>query len=202
MNRLPEVSVEVREAIDPQLALDNKQLMDVMIKFEREVKKGLKKATHSTAEVKCFVTYVQDLPDGNERGKFLALDLGGTNFRVLLIHLKGEQDYEFQSKIFAIPQSIMVGSGTDLFDHIAKCLAEFAHEMNIQDEILPLGFTFSFPCQQVGLTKGLLIKWTKGFNCEGVANANVVELLEDAIRRRNVSQLKSSTRSHKPILNL
>lgn len=60
-----------------------------------------------------------------ERGKFLALDLGGTNFRVLLIHLKGESDFEMQSKIYAIPQSIMIGSGSQLFDHIAECLANF-----------------------------------------------------------------------------
>lgn len=59
--------------------------------------------------------------------------------------------------------------------------------MHVQNETLPLGFTFSFPCEQIGLTKGLLIKWTKGFNCEGVVGGNVVELLEDAIRRRNVS---------------
>ena len=60
-----------------------------------------------------------------ERGKFLALDLGGTNFRVLLIHLKGEHDFEMQSKIYAIPQSIMLGSGQQLFDHIAECLSNF-----------------------------------------------------------------------------
>jgi len=51
--------------------------------------------------------------------------LGGTNFRVLLIHLKGEDDFEMQSKIYAIPQSIMLGSGAQLFDHIAECLANF-----------------------------------------------------------------------------
>lgn len=55
----------------------------------------------------------------------MALDLGGTNFRVLLIHLKGESDFEMQSKIYAIPQSIMIGSGAQLFDHIAECLANF-----------------------------------------------------------------------------
>lgn len=60
-----------------------------------------------------------------ERGRFLALDLGGTNFRVLLIHLKGESDFEMQSKIYAIPQSIMIGTGAQLFDHIAECLANF-----------------------------------------------------------------------------
>lgn len=45
-----------------------------------------------------------------ERGKFLALDLGGTNFRVLLIELSGEH-FEMKSKIFPIPQHIMLGSG-------------------------------------------------------------------------------------------
>lgn len=187
MSQLPEVSSKVRKAIDSQLLIGNDKLLEVMMRFEREIKKGLKKATQESSEVKCFVTYVQELPNGSERGKFLALDLGGTNFRVLLINLKGKEEYEFQAKIYAIPQGIMVGSGVELFDHIAKCLAEFSHETNTQNEVLPLGFTFSFPCQQIGLTKGLLIKWTKGFNCEGVVNANVVELLEDAIRRRNVS---------------
>lgn len=185
--QLPQVSKQVHDLIDSELVLSQEKLEQVMIKFEGEVKKGLRKSSHRDAEVKCFVTYVQELPNGDERGKFLALDLGGTNFRVLLIHLKGEENYEFESKIFAIPQNIMVGQGKELFDHIAKCLAEFAVEMKIQNEVLPLGFTFSFPCQQVGLTKGLLIKWTKGFNCGGVVSKNVAELLEEAIKRRNVS---------------
>lgn len=162
MSQQPDVPSKVRELIDPELVIDQEKLMEVMVKFEREIKKGLKRSTHSSAEVKCFVTYVQELPNGTERGNFLALDLGGTNFRVLKIHLKGEEDYEFESKIFEIPQSIMVGSGKELFDHIAKCLAEFSHEVNAHNDVLPLGFTFSFPCEQVGLTKGLLIKWTKG----------------------------------------
>lgn len=55
------------------------------------------------------------------------------------------------------------------------------------NERLPLGFTFSFPLVQLGLTKGLLVRWTKGFNCEGVVNADVVQLLKDAIARRGVS---------------
>lgn len=45
-----------------------------------------------------------------EEGKFLALDLGGTNFRVLLIELSKDH-FEMRSKIFAIPQHIMLGSG-------------------------------------------------------------------------------------------
>jgi len=176
-------TAQIRDACQ-ELILDDKKIGEIMSRFLKEIQLGLKKETHAKADIKCFVTYVQDLPNGKERGKFLALDLGGTNFRVLLIHLKGESDFEMQSKIYAIPQSIMLGSGTQLFDHIAECLANFIKEHKLQDERLPLGFTFSFPLKQLGLTKGFLIRWTKGFNCEGVVDHDVVELLEDALKRR------------------
>jgi len=52
---------------------------------------------------------------------------------------------------------------------------------------LPLGFTFSFPLKQVGLTKGYLKSWTKGFGCSGVIGKDVVKLLKDAIKRRKVN---------------
>ena len=48
-----------------------------------------------------------------EQGYFLALDLGGTNFRVLLVRLKG-QEAIMQNKIFAISEKLMKGSGTDV----------------------------------------------------------------------------------------
>lgn len=35
-----------------------------MSRFLKEIEKGLKKDTHPKADVKCFVTYVQDLPNG------------------------------------------------------------------------------------------------------------------------------------------
>ena len=55
----------------------------------REVAKRLTSAfergleNEETAVVKMFITYVHSLPDGTEEGDFLALDLGGSNFRVL-----------------------------------------------------------------------------------------------------------------------
>ena len=72
-----------------------------------------------------------------------------------------------ESKIFAIPQDIMLGTGDDLFDHIADCILQFINEYELQDKSLPLGFTFSFPCKQQGLAKGILTNWTKGFKCSG-----------------------------------
>ncbi|XP_076257524.1 hexokinase A isoform X3 [Rhynchophorus ferrugineus] len=165
------------------LILDNDTLKKIGDIFLDNINRGLKKATHEKSIVKCFPTYVQDLPDGTETGKFLALDLGGTNFRVLLIELSGEH-FEMKSKIFAIPQHIMLGSGEQLFDHIAECLAIFVKEEQVQHETLPLGFTFSFPLSQKGLTKGILQRWTKGFNCSNVVGNDVVQMLNEAIERR------------------
>ena len=71
-----------------------------------------------------------------------------------------------------------------MFDHIAECLSDFVHSRGIQDQILPLGFTFSFPCEQEGLAKAKLVKWTKGFSCSGVEGQDVVQHLQEAIMRR------------------
>ena len=95
-------------------------------------------------------------------GRFLALDLGGTNFRVVLMEIGEEGKFEMDSEIFAVPKTIMEGSGSQLFDHIAACLASFIKTRNIMEEVLPLGFTFSFPCRQVALRRGLsnpFISW-------------------------------------------
>ncbi|XP_055358104.1 hexokinase-2-like isoform X2 [Betta splendens] len=128
-------------------------------------------------------TFVRATPDGSERGQFLALDLGGTNFRVL--HVRVQKDgQETDSKICAIPQEMMQGPGEQLFDHIAACLGDFIMAQNLKEQSLPLGFTFSFPCEQKEIDKSILIRWTKGFNCSGVEGQDVVKLLKEAVHRR------------------
>ncbi|KAL3107921.1 hypothetical protein niasHT_019133 [Heterodera trifolii] len=72
-----------------------------------------------------------------------------------------------------------------LFDHIAACLADYMREQNLTSHSkMPLGFTFSFPCQQNGLTNAVLTNWTKGFTASGVVGENVVYMLRDAFKRR------------------
>ncbi|KAJ6633383.1 Hexokinase type 2 [Pseudolycoriella hygida] len=183
-----QVSEEIKQRCE-ELKISDDAMVELMDLFLRELNKGLSKKDNPTADVKCFITYIKDLPNGEERGKFLALDLGGTNFRVLIVHLKGDKDFEMESKIYAVPQDLMVGGAEQLFDHIADCLANFMKDQNVYDERLSLGFTFSFPLQQLGLTKGLLVKWTKGFNVAGVTGEDVVKLLKDAIKRRGDIQI-------------
>lgn len=56
-------------------------------------------------------SYVRAVPNGTETGNFLALDLGGTNFRVLLIKLRGHEA-DMTSQIYRVPEAVMKGSGT------------------------------------------------------------------------------------------
>ena len=53
-------------------------------RLTEDFKKGLAREGDDI-KVKMLITYVHSLPDGSEEGDFLALDLGGSNFRVLLI---------------------------------------------------------------------------------------------------------------------
>ena len=45
-------------------------------------------------------------------------------------------------------------------------------------EIFQLGFTFSFPVNQIGINKGTLIRWTKGFDIDDAVGKDVCELLQ------------------------
>lgn len=182
----PDDLVTVKEYCEP-FVLSNEQLAALMQGLDRSVRNGLAKDTNASSSVKCYCTYVHHLPNRTERGEFLALDLGGTNFRVLLIELGDGDHFHMDSEIFKVPAIIQTGRGEVLFDHIARCLAEFVARRGLQENgrVLPLGFTFSFPLRQAGLTRGYLNSWTKGFDCSGVVDQDVVALLKDAIKRRD-----------------
>ncbi|XP_030649136.1 hexokinase-2-like [Chanos chanos] len=181
----PATLSKVEDLLQP-FRLSVEKLREVMSRLRKDIIRGLGKHTHKRAPVKMLPTFVRDTPDGTEKGDFLALDLGGTNFRVL--HVRVEEDLQkmvkMDSKVCAIPQEIMLGTGEQLFDHIAVCLAEFLESLELKDQSLPLGFTFSFPCDQKDIDKSILIRWTKGFACSGVEGEDVVRLLREAIKRR------------------
>jgi hexokinase len=60
-----------------------------------------------------------------ESGQFLALDLGETNFRVLLVNLR-RQEVDMESKIYLIPQHVMLGEG----EHVRFFMFLFIHIKN------------------------------------------------------------------------
>lgn len=133
-------------------------------------------------------TWVMSFPDGYETGTYLALDMGGTNLRVCEITLT-DQKSEFdiiQSK-YRMPDELKTGVSEELWEYIADCLQQFVethHPDLAKNEKLPLGFTFSYPATQNYVDEGILQRWTKGFDIDGVEGKNVVPLLEAALKRK------------------
>ncbi|XP_077787360.1 hexokinase-2 isoform X2 [Podarcis muralis] len=177
---------KARQKILDPLRLSREQLLEIKKRMKEEMERGLGHETHEEATVKMLPSYVCSIPDGTEKGEFLALDLGGTNFRVLLVRVRNgmRRSVEMHNKIYSIPQDIMQGTGDELFDHIVHCIADFLEYMGMKGVSLPLGFTFSFPCHQNSLDEAILLKWTKGFNASGCEGEDVVSLLKEAIHRR------------------
>ncbi|KAJ9666730.1 glucokinase [Coniosporium apollinis] len=167
--------------------------------FVREMEEGLKKdGTHLSQ----IPTYVTAVPNGTEKGLYMAVDLGGTNFRVCSIELRGDTTFSLTQSKVAIPRDLMVAkTSTELFSFLAKQIESFlqthhtehyeghvrrrkthSSEQGYKDEeIFNLGFTFSFPVHQIGINKGTLIRWTKGFDIQDAIGRDVCALLQEEI---------------------
>ncbi|XP_022754971.1 hexokinase-1-like isoform X1 [Durio zibethinus] len=162
-----------------------KQVADAMTV---EMHAGL--ASEGGSKLKMIISYVDNLPTGDEKGLFYALDLGGTNFRVLRVQLGGKESrvvkQEFEE--VSIPPHLMTGSSDALFDYIAAALAKFVATESEGLHVSPgrqreLGFTFSFPVRQTSISSGALIKWTKGFSIDDTVGQDVVGELTKAMER-------------------
>ena len=161
-------------------------LENLATEMTSEMQKGLQK---DNCDIKMLPSFVCDLPTGNENGKFLALDLGGSNFRVLRFKVENGDVTLEASKKAKIPKQLMSKSstGVDMFQFIADTIAQLPSDGENHSQKLPLGFTFSFPCQQYKLNAGTLLHWTKGFETSGVVGANVVTLLQNAFVANNIN---------------
>ncbi|OAY48483.1 hexokinase-3 [Manihot esculenta] len=165
-----------------------RQVVDAMAV---EMHAGL--ASEGGSKLKMLLTFVDHLPTGSEVGTYYALDLGGTNFRVLRVQLGGRlssilsKDVELQP----IPQHLMRSTSEDLFDFIASTLKQFIEKEENGSKFSSLrtrelGFTFSFPVKQMSLCSGILLKWTKGFAIEDMVGKEVVECLRAGLTRNGL----------------
>ncbi|KAF2083517.1 hexokinase-2 [Saccharata proteae CBS 121410] len=148
-----------------------------------------------------LATPVTALPTGRETGKFLAIDVGGTNLRVAFVELLGEHEpgpstlprnehvadmpkirrsYE---KAWPIDQHLKMDQAEDLFAWIGDCIAGVitdalegspAAKEELGDEV-PLGITFSFPMAQTSMAEATLMAMGKGFAI--TSNLNLGKML-------------------------
>jgi len=157
---------------------------EIMFHFHEEMRRGLAGERSSLKMIPSFVSR----PKGTEKGNFLALDLGGTNIRVLAVELDGKGNATLAAvSRFVISHEAMGGSGDTLFNFIADCIQSFFREQHLgMQQACDLAFTFSFPVEQRSIASGKLICWTKGFTTSGVEGRDVVALLAEALQRKDM----------------
>lgn len=172
-----------------KLYLDDAIAKRITSIFETELENGMREGLKASS-LQMENTYVPELTNGKENGRYLALDLGGTNFRVILLELVNGKVEKEQVSYYSVPEEKRLGNGKDLFDFLAQCILDFVKKFGLSNQEIPLGFTFSFPMEQKALNSGVLVAWTKSFNCSGVVGTDAVEHLNAAIHRLGDPEMK------------
>lgn len=182
---VPAEWMEELHKVENLLTVSPDTLKKVTDHFVSELNKGLSK---EGGNIPMIPGWVMDCPTGDEKGDYLAIDLGGTNLRVVLVKLGGDKTFDTTQSKYALPASMRTGSADELFDFIANCLKKFVDE-EFPDGCtsdLPLGFTFSYPATQSKINSGILQRWTKGFDIDNVEGHDVVPMLQAAIEKVKV----------------
>ncbi|KMK61402.1 glucokinase, putative [Aspergillus fumigatus Z5] len=129
-------------------------------------------------------SFVRSVPTGKEKGRFLAVDLGGSNCRICLVDLHGDCTFTVTQSKHSVPPAVMVNcSYRPLFDWLAQRIAGFLEAHRDPASHLPyrLGFTFSFTCEQTSLAGGRLIHWDKGWDIPDAVGRDPCVMLQEAI---------------------
>ncbi|XP_024979818.1 hexokinase-1-like [Cynara cardunculus var. scolymus] len=187
---------EMIKELEDKCDTPNAKLKQIADAMAVEMHAGL--ASEGGSKLKMLISYVDNLPTGDEEGVYYALDLGGTNFRVLRVQLAGKSGIKSQEFAeVSIPPQLMVGTSQALFDYIAAELAKFVAGESDKFHLLPgrqreLGFTFSFPVMQLSVASGELMRWTKGFSIDDMVGQDVVAELTQAMKRQGVDMRVSA----------
>ncbi|KAF2629774.1 hypothetical protein BU25DRAFT_429993 [Macroventuria anomochaeta] len=178
---------EQAKRVAAEFDFSNDAVNKTVKEFIREMDEGLQQDGTELSQIPTYVT----------AGLYMAVDLGGTNFRVCSIQLHGNTTFSLTQSKVAVPQELMTAkTSKELFSFLAKQIEKFLkahHEDHYAgtlkrrqtggqaEEIFNLGFTFSFPVNQVGINKGLLMRWTKGFDIQDAVGKDVCALLQAEI---------------------
>ncbi|KAM0331517.1 hypothetical protein ACHAQA_003194 [Verticillium albo-atrum] len=136
------------------------------------------------------------LPTGLEKGRYLALDVGGSTLRVALVELRGH-NYEVKGKeseivsmkSFRIGKAIKDLEGVAFFDWMADRIVETLENeeeghRGENDAALPMALSWSFPIEQTSLRSGRIHGMGKGFRAaHGLTGQDLGAVIEAACHR-------------------
>lgn len=139
-------------------------------------------------------SYDTTLPAGTEKGTYLALDVGGSTFRVSLIELNGRDEEVRILKVSSayIDNTVKLLEGTQFFDWMAGqieiVLKEVGADFGRSEVPLAMGLSWSFPIEQTSHGSGLVIHMGKGFKAsDGTVGMELGDLIIQSCRKRDLN---------------
>lgn len=132
------------------------------------------------------------LPSGSEKGTYLAMDVGGSTFRIALVELMGREAGVRVTKMesFPIDEKVKRLPGTQIFDWMAERIEGMLNAEGRKSTALspiPLGLSWSFPLDQTSLATGRIIAMGKGFVCSQTTEGlDLRDLITEACASRNL----------------
>ncbi|CAO3685795.1 unnamed protein product [Umbelopsis ramanniana] len=146
---------EAMEQVVSEFETTTKHMHEIVEQFTKEMRRELDQQGATVAVIPSFVI---GRPTGQEKGEYLALDLGGTNLRVCQVILLGDGHYQIHQHKYVVSEELKLGHMRHLCDFIADCLCSFLAEYGDPEstQMLDLGFTFSFPILQTSINRGVL----------------------------------------------
>ncbi|KAH7093646.1 hypothetical protein FB567DRAFT_624875 [Paraphoma chrysanthemicola] len=178
----------VAEEIAQGFHFSDERLAAVVSGFMKQMNEGL--SSHGCM-IEQLPSYITQIPTGQEKGTYLAVDLGGTNIRICSVALHGDGTYDLTQEKAVIPVHLMTSiEPMELFRWVAALIHQFLMKHHPdsatlgQPSISPafdLGFTFSHAVQQTSIKSGTLIRWSKGFDIRGVVGQDICALLQSAL---------------------
>jgi hexokinase len=163
-----------------------------MLAMSRVMKKQYREKLQ-TSETCMLPTFCASLPSGQEQGKFVALDLGGSTFRVALVELNGRRSQGDSMTIHQvtstkIDEPIRRLPGAQFFDWMAARIQHVLQkdgDAQMLNNVVPLGLTWSFPIEQTSPRSGKMQGMGKGFQCANdCLGRDLAEMFETACKNR------------------
>lgn len=171
--------------------LEASKLLDMSAKLQAQFAPKLQ-----ASDICMLPSYNHKLPSGSEKGTYLALDVGGSTFRIALVELNGRQPGAKNMRIivmksYKIDEAVRQRRGTDFFEWMAEKIQHALADPQLQRSTstlsFPMGLAWSFPVQQTSSRSANLLDMGKGFRAtEGLLGQDLSELIMAPCRKRNL----------------
>lgn len=168
--------------------LDPANLLDMSAALQRQFAPKLQ-----SSDICMLPSYNHKLPSGLEKGTYLALDVGGSTFRIALVELNGKKPGTKNMRIVAmksykIDEKVRQRSGHDFFEWMADKIQLALADPQLQPSAtIPMGLAWSFPVEQTSSRSANLLDMGKGFRAtEGLLGRDLSELIMAPCRKRNL----------------